>query len=134
MASDSLQNHRKGAEKMDLKWEPGGVALGSNGLPQQVDGLEEILQNVALRLTMPRGSFLYGANLGSGLSELDPLEENSTQRAWALANETLMECPGVCVVQAGFDQEAGMWTFTVETPLGTGEVTVPGKEETDGEL
>ena len=25
---------------MDLKWEPGGVALGPGGLPQQVAGLE----------------------------------------------------------------------------------------------
>ena len=51
---------------MDLKWEPGGVALGPGGLPQQVAGLEELLQNIRLRLCLPRGSLPYGPLLGSG--------------------------------------------------------------------
>ena len=40
---------------MDLKWEPGGVALGPGGLPQQVAGLEELVQNIRLRLCLSRG-------------------------------------------------------------------------------
>lgn len=119
---------------MDLKWEPGGVALGPGGIPQQVNGLEETLQNVALRLTMPRGSFPYGKDLGSGLRELNPAEENSAQRAWALANETLMGSPGVRITQAAYDQESGVWRFAVETPLGAGQVSAPGREESHGNL
>ncbi len=119
---------------MDLKWEPGGVALGPGGVPLQVSGLEEMLQNVTLQLSMPRGSFPYGADLGSGLRELDPAEENSTQRAWALANETVMGSPGVKITQAAYDSESGAWCFTVETPLGTGQVWAPGKEKEHGNL
>lgn len=119
---------------MDLKWEPGGVTLGSNGLPLQVDGLEEALQNIALRLRLPRGSFLYDPTLGSGLGKLDPAEENSAQRAWALASEALLACPGVHITGVTYNQETGAWEFTVETPLGTGQISVPGKEETDGNL
>ena len=107
---------------MDLKWEPGGVALGPGGLPQQVAGLEELLQNIRLRLCLPRGSLPYGPLLGSGLPQLDPGEENSLQRAWALAGEALLGCPG----------GTGLWQVWVETPLGAGQVAVPGKEETDG--
>ena len=117
---------------MDLKWEPGGVALGPGGGPAQVEGLEELLQNVALRLNLHRGSLPYDPELGSGLFQLDHREENSAQRAWALANETLMDLPGVRVVQASYDTETGMWLFTVETPLGGGQAAARGKEETDG--
>lgn len=117
---------------MDLKWEPGGVVLDGTGLPQQVDGLEELLQNITLRL--PRGCFLYDPGLGSSLKELDAGEENSTQRAWAVASEALLGMPGVQVSGAEYDQEAGLWNFTVETPLGVGQVSAPGKEQEDGQL
>lgn len=117
---------------MDLKWEPGGVILGTGGIPEQVDGLEELLQNVALRLNLRRGGLPYDPKLGSGLFQLDPQEENSGQRAWALANETLMDLPGVRVIQANYDTETKMWRFAVETPLGKGQVEARGKEETDG--
>ena len=119
---------------MDLKWEPGGVVLDGPGLPQQVDGLEELLQNITLRLRLPRGCFLYDPGLGSSLKELDAGEENSTQRAWAVASEALLGMPGVQVSGAEYDQEAGLWNFTVETPLGVGQVSAPGKEQEDGQL
>ena len=110
---------------MDFKWTPGGVPLGWDGLPGQVDGLEEALQNAAMALH---------PDLGSGLSQLDPNEENSSQRAWALAEEALMRFTGYRVTEVSYDSDAGMWHFAVETPLGAGYVTVPGKEKTDGEL
>ena len=119
---------------MDFKWTPGGVPLGSDGLPSQVDGLEEALQNAAMALHLPRGSLPYEPDLGSGLSQLDPNEENSSQRAWALAEEALMRFTGYRVTEVSYDSDAGMWRFAVETPLGAGYVTVPGKEKTDGEL
>lgn len=119
---------------MDLKWEPGGVVLDGTGLPQQVDGLEELLQNIMLRLRLPRGRFLYDPGLGSSLKELDAGEENSAQRVWAVASEALLGMPGVQVAGAEYDQEAGLWNFTVETPLGVGQVSAPGKEQEDEQL
>ncbi len=119
---------------MDFKWTPGGVPLGPDGLPDQVDGLEEALQNAAMALQLPRGSLPYEPDLGSGLSQLDTDEENSSQRAWALAEEALMRFPGYRVTQTSYDPEAGMWRFAVETPLGVGHVTAPGKEKANGEL
>ena len=71
-------------------------------------------------------------NLAGGLSQLDPGEENSLQRAWALAGEALLGCPGVRVAQVEYHSGTGLWQVWVETPLGAGQVAVPGKEETDG--
>ncbi len=51
---------------MDLKWEHGGVALGPDGLPQRVVGLEEALQNAAMAVRSPGGVSLC-PELGSGL-------------------------------------------------------------------
>ena len=90
--------------------------------------------NAALRLRLPRGSIPYAPDLGSGLAGLDPQEENSVQRAWALAGEALLPCPGVEVGQAMFDQEDWVWMFTITTPEGTGQVAVPGKEQSDGQV
>ena len=87
---------------------------------------------IRLRLCLPRGSLPYGPLLGSGLSQLDPGEENSLQRAWALAGEALLGCPGVRVTQVEYHSGTGLWQVWVETPLGAGQVAVPGKEETDG--
>ena len=134
MAKASRRRNCNGGISMDMKWENGGIALGPNGLPQRVSGLEEALQNAAMRLRLPRGSIPYAPDLGSGLAGLDPQEENSVQRAWALAGEALLPCPGVEVGQAMFDQEAWGWTFTITTPEGTGQVAVPGKEQSDGQV
>ena len=119
---------------MDSKWQLDGAVLGSNGLPQRVEGLEEALQNAALRLCLIRGSLPYQPWLGSGLRELSPKAENSAQRAWALAGEALIGSPGVEAAQAQYDEETASWLFQVTTPWGTGAVSAPGKEEEDGKL
>ena len=40
---------------MDVKVENGGYVLGPTGLPETVEGLEELLQYARLRLTLRRG-------------------------------------------------------------------------------
>lgn len=122
----------KGAIEMDLKWQPGNVVLGGDGLPQRVDGLEEVLQNAAMAVSLPRGSFLYGPELGSGLENLDPREEHSRERACAFAGEALLEQPGVQVIQAEYEETTGRWSFTLVTPLGEGKIYGTGKERRYG--
>ena len=56
-------------------------------------------------------------------------------QAWrdhTLAGEALLGCPGVRVTQVEYHSGTGLWQVWVETPLGAGQVAVPGKEETDG--
>ncbi len=106
---------------MGLKLEGGGYALGPAGLPETVSGLEELLQNIRLRLTLPRGSFPYGRDMGSGLGDLDRTEEHAEERALALASEALLGLPGVRAEAARL-REDGTIAFTLSTPLGEGEV------------
>lgn len=107
---------------MALKLKEGVYPLGPGGLPETVSGLEELLQDVRLCLTLPKGSFPYGRALGSALKDLDLTEEHRERRVLALANEALMDMPGVKAVRAVFP-EAGGIVFTVSMPLGEGEVT-----------
>ncbi len=107
---------------MDLKVKEGLHVLGPTGLPERAGGLEELLQNAGLRMALRRGAFPYGRELGSRLQEWDPEEEHALERAAALANEALLDLPGVEAVSAK-ETEAGV-EFRVRTPLGEGDVTV----------
>ncbi len=106
---------------LEIKLKNGGYVLGGNGLPEAVSGKEELLQNALLRLTLPRGSFPYGRQLGSGLSLLDVTKEHAGERALALANEALLDMPGVRAEQVEI-REDGSVKFLLSTPLGEGEV------------
>lgn len=107
---------------MDTKVQDGNFALSSTGLPQTVEGLEELLQYARMSLTLRRGKFPYARDWGSGLWEWNPEEDHALDRALALANESLLWLPGVRAVKAVRTQ--GGVTFTVATPLGEGEVKI----------
>lgn len=106
---------------MGLKLRDGVYALNANGLPEENSGLEELLQNAALRLAIPQGGFPYGRELGSRLYGLDRESEHAEEQAAALANEALMDMPGVLAKQAEFQEDGGI-AFTVSTPLGEGRI------------
>ncbi len=105
---------------MGLKLENGNYALGPGGMPMEADEAEELLQNAAMRLNLPRGAFPYGRELGSRLGELDPAGDRAEEQAVSLANEALLELPGVLAERAEF-LEGGVIRFAVSTPLGKGE-------------
>ena len=107
---------------MDLKVAQGNHVAGPTGMPETVEGLEEALQNAGLRIALRRGEFPYGRELGSSFWLWDPKGEHSLERAVALANEALLDMPGVRAVSAR-EMESGV-AFTVATPMGEGEVAV----------
>lgn len=106
---------------MELKLGNGTYILGSTGLPETVSGLDELLQDIRIRLTIPKGGFPYDRDLGSRLKEVEPSKEHAAERALALANEALLDLPGVRAEAAEL-REGGEIAFTVRTPLGKGEV------------
>ncbi len=105
---------------MDVKVENGGYVLGPTGLPETVEGLEELLQYARLRLTLRRGSLPYNRELGSGLGQWSPQEDRAEDRARALANEALLGLRGVRAVSARMTD--GGLAFHIATPLGEGEI------------
>lgn len=108
---------------MDTKLENGDLAGGERNLPYAIGGLEEALQRAWLCLAIPKGSFRYLRQLGSRLGQLEAGED---ERAQALCQEALELCPGFRVKEA---HAADGWIdVTVETPEGTGQLRVPGKD------
>lgn len=105
---------------MDTKVVNGNYVLGANGLPETVEGKEELLQRARLSLQLRKGKFPYNRELGSGLWQWDRQEEHPEDRALALANEALLRLPGIRAKAARLT-EAGL-AFLIETPLGEEEI------------
>ena len=56
---------------MDELLQQGDLADDLCGGVKEIDGTDELIQRAMIRLTMPRGSFPYNEELGSGLAQLD---------------------------------------------------------------
>ena len=108
-----------------MRWAQGGF-------PSRWRGWRSCCKTSACACACPGGACPTAPCWAAVLPQLDPGEENSLQRAWALAGEALLGCPGVRVAQVEYHSGTGLWQVWVETPLGAGQVAVPGKEETDG--
>ena len=102
---------------MALKIKDGVYALTAAGLPEEIGGVEEQMQNVMLRLNLPLGTFPYGRALGSRLHTLDLSQEHAADRAVALANEALLPLPDIQVKAVEILEEKKI-KFTVAAPLG----------------
>lgn len=108
---------------MGLKLTNGTYTLLKNGLPAENTEGEELLQNVMLRLRIAQDSFLYEQGIGSRLDRLDRQGEHGLEQAVSLANEALLDLPGVQAEQVEF-QEDGTMRFTLSTPLGQAQVQI----------
>ena len=108
---------------MGLKLKNGTYTLQKNGLPQTNTEEEELLQNVSLRLSLMQGSFPYERNVGSRLDRLDRQGEHAKEQAVSLANEALLDLPGVQAEQVTI-LSSGTMQFTLSTPFGTETVQV----------
>ncbi len=106
---------------MGLKLVNGDYVVGRNGLLQEASPKEELLQNAAMHLSLARGSFPYGRELGSRLGTLDAHGDHAAEQAVSFANEALMDMPGVRTSSAAV-QSDGQIRFAVDTPLGEGEI------------
>lgn len=105
---------------MDTKVLNGNFVVGSNGLPVTVTGQAELIQYARLRLLLRRGRFPYNRALGSGLWQWSREEEHAADRALALANEALLDLPGVRAKSVRFKESGAV--FLIATPLGEEEI------------
>ena len=60
---------------------------------------------------------------GSGLWQWNPQEPRALDRALALANEALLDLPGVRAVSAKMTEDCKLG-FVIQTPLGEEEITL----------
>lgn len=73
---------------VDVKLLGGDLALDSSGNTVYVRGADERFQRALVCLTVPRGSFIYDRELGTGSLALD------NKRTEVLLEEALTRCPG----------------------------------------
>ena len=108
---------------MGLKLKNGTYVLQKSGLPQSNTEEEELLQNAELRLSVAQGSFPYGRKIGSRLGRLDRESEHAEEQAVSLANEALLDLPGVQAETVTF-LSGGIMRFTLSTPWGEEQVRI----------
>jgi phage gp46-like protein len=93
---------------MDTALKNGDFARNANGRPGLIDGIQEILQRAAIRLTVPLGEFVYDAQLGSRLHSLNPLDDTKNAKALAMAQEALKSLPQLTVESVACSDENPM--------------------------
>lgn len=93
---------------------------GSGGVPLPVTGRDALRQETAIRLRVPRGSFLYDASLGSRLHaipEQAAAGENADVLALGYAREALASMRDVQVLGAQVQQTQVGFRVRVELEL-----------------
>lgn len=86
-----------GEKSMDTALNNGEFLLDVRGRPVQISGIQEILQQVLIKLTIKKGSFIYNPNLGSELHTLQLTKDNLQANALMLVKEALKDMLEVVV-------------------------------------
>ena len=112
---------------MDLLLRDGDFGLDERGMPVQLDGVDELLQRVLIRLTVRKGAFALDPMLGSRFYALRRADLRSMEReAMAMAQEALasMKELSVTAVQVDPEIDGGATRVTVWLKVGAGEMPV----------
>lgn len=110
---------------MDTKIKNGDFIRDSSGLLQTVECFDEILQRAYIRLTVPKGKFIFDRNLGSRLTLVWREKENlREQRALQLAQEALSAMVDARVVSARVNGSTNKMIFKIASYGNEGEVEV----------
>ena len=111
---------------MEPRIDKGVMVTDGLGMPEVRTGVDALLQRVYNRLNMRRGCFCYAPNLGSRIPDTAEWDGGVILQ---FAQEALLSCGDVRVKDAVlFDDRA---EIRVETPMGSGTVTVYRKENED---
>ncbi len=111
---------------MDNKINNGDTELNNKGLPTELYGLEECIQQAFIRITVKKGSFPYNRELGSRLHTLASGADK--ERLLAYGQEALS---GSGITASGVELTGGKMVFTLSTPFGAGQVEIAVTEGSD---
>ena len=109
---------------MDNKITDGDTELNKKGLPMEITGIDECIQQAFIRLTVKKGSFPYNRDLGSRLHTLGPVAEKNQLLAYA--GEALS---GSGIYAEDVEILENVFIFSLSTPFGKGEVKIAAGEE-----
>jgi hypothetical protein len=78
---------------MDTRLQNGDHAVDARGIPYPVEGADELIQRALIRLSVPKGSFVYDPALGSELYRLNTATPDAQRKALAYVQEALLPLP-----------------------------------------
>ncbi len=95
---------------MDTALLNGDFLLSNRNKLLSIFGMDEILQRIFIRLSVPKGSFAYHRSFGSELYKLKNHSDHLPQRAKALAEQALDGLDGVAIddVEISYDEAQNM--------------------------
>ena len=104
---------------MDIKVENKDIVIKENGFIKSVEGKEEYLQRAYISFIAVKDGFCYHRSLGSSknLKEIEDVNELIKE-----AQAALCETPELEIIKVL--KEGDTVIFTLETPLGIGEVKI----------
>ncbi|MCI9575499.1 MAG: histidine kinase [Clostridiales bacterium] len=116
---------------MDTGLRDGDFAVSEGGIPLSVEGLEEVLQQARIRLTVKQGSFSYDPKLGSQLDTLRKDAPDGPNQALHLVQEALSPLVSVQVKGVRLTDTGAL--VDLLTPYGEGQVEILlWEEDEDG--
>ena len=120
---------------MDFRLEDKDLVCSNGGTPDTVTGVEELLQRVMIRLTVPRGKFAYNAQLGSRWEDLT-VEDAQPQELLGVIQEALAGLEEVTVTGVEKQVDVPRRSLTLRIFLTIrgvqAEVELESEEETYG--
>lgn len=111
----------------EIKVDKGCICDNGLGFPETLEGLDADLQQIYNRLNVVRGSFRYDRTLGSRIPKMNVFVPSAERVALRYAQEALLPCPAFSALEAQIGRNCVF--VSVETPKGTGRVTVYLKED-----
>lgn len=90
---------------MDTQIKDGDFVLDGRGRPVVVTGLKEILQQIMIRLTVKKGSFVYNPNLGSDLYKLYQYSSDLESQAFLMVHEAISDMEDVFLENVTITQD-----------------------------
>lgn len=99
---------------MDIKLKDGDILSQPNGYYTYISGIEDALQKVSLAVKIPKGSFIYNKELGSGLYSINAEDSLAVEKAQILLDEALMNTDIKAVVSAVEAKADGGVKFSIQ--------------------
>jgi len=104
---------------LDIKVENKDTVTQSSGYLKRIEGIDEYLQRAYISFIAVKEGFCYQRSLGSlkNLKEIDNIDTLIKE-----AQSALCDTPEIEIIKAV--KEGETVTFTLKTPLGTGEIKI----------
>lgn len=108
---------------MDIKIKDGDMVLDSTGTPVEIEGNEEILQQIIMRITAQKGGFIYNKEMGTE-AVTDVSGEKECKRLEAVLREAVADMEGVNIYLDSASQLVDGKVFAQMTVI-CNEETIP---------